>query len=143
MQNDLTSRTFVVDQRHSQAGDDNPGTGDRPLKTIQRAADLARYRGRDWPGDIIVVKAGLYREMVTLRYGCDEYCSIDIHAAPGEEVCIKGSDVVKNWVPDEGPVWRIADWTYPSQQVLYPLTIRTSGPVPAGRPSPTRTSFRA
>jgi hypothetical protein len=38
--------------------DDNPGTKDAPLRTIQRAADLAQ------PGDTITVHAGTYRERV-------------------------------------------------------------------------------
>ena len=118
MQDEPGSRTFFVDQRHPQAGDDNPGTEGRPFRTIQRAADVARYRGEDWPGDKIIVKAGVYREMVTLRYGGDEDCSIDISAAPGEEVWVKGSDVVKDWIRDAGAVWRKMKWTYPSQQVF-------------------------
>ena len=118
MLDDLSSRAFFVDQRHPKAGDENPGTEQQPFKTIQRAADLARYRGQSWPGDRIVVKAGVYREMVTLRYGGDEWCSIDVVAAPGEEVWIKGSDVVTDWVRDAGQVWRKSNWTYPSQQVF-------------------------
>lgn len=112
------NRTFYVDQRHPQASDDNPGTEDRPLRTIQRAADLARFRGYTWPGDRVIVKAGVYREMVVLRHGGDEYCSVDLMAAPGEEVWVKGSDVVGGWEHDEGPVWRKTNWAHPSQQVF-------------------------
>ncbi len=122
MDTDLDQRTsnqlFFVDRQHAHAADDNPGTEDRPFRTIQRAADLARHRGQEWPGDRIVVKAGVYREMVVLRHGGDEYCCIELVAAPGAEVWVKGSDIVRGWTRDSGPVWRQANWPVPSQQVF-------------------------
>ena len=102
MQDDLSSRTFVVDQRHPQAGDDNPGTADRPLKTIQRAAELAR------PGDVVTVHAGVYRECVRPpRGGSSDAARIVFRAAPGEKVEIKGSEIVKGWVKVQDGVWKV------------------------------------
>jgi len=51
-------RTFVVAQRHPHASDDNPGSDDRPWKTIGRAAKVLE------PGDRLVVREGLYREWI-------------------------------------------------------------------------------
>ena len=51
-------RTFFVAQRHPRASDGNPGTEDRPWKTIGRAAKVLE------PGDRVIVKQGLYREWV-------------------------------------------------------------------------------
>ena len=72
--------------------DKNPGTESKPLKTIQSAANLAQ------PGDIIQVHKGSYREQVNPpRGGTSESARIIYEAAPGEEVMIKGSEIVKGW----------------------------------------------
>ena len=51
-------RTFFVAQGHPGASDENPGSEDRPWKTIGRAACVLE------PGDRVIVKQGLYREWV-------------------------------------------------------------------------------
>ena len=84
-------------------GDDAaPGTAAAPLRTIQRAAELAR------PGDVVTVHAGTYRECVNPpRGGLSDDERIVYRAAPGEKVEIKGSEVVKNWVKDRNDAWRV------------------------------------
>ena len=73
--------------------DASPGTPAAPLRTIQRAADLAQ------PGDTVTVHAGVYREYVNPpRGGESDTKRIVYRAAPGEWVEINGSEVVKNWV---------------------------------------------
>ena len=60
----VIGRDYFVDQRHPQADDKNPGSEDKPFKTIQPAVDAAK------PGDIVYVKAGVYSDVVTIRsYG--------------------------------------------------------------------------
>ena len=81
--------------------DANPGTAAEPLRTIQRAADLSR------PGDVITVHAGVYRERVHPPVGgISETRRITYQAAPGERVEIKGSEVVRDWVPVQAGVWK-------------------------------------
>ena len=81
--------------------DTNPGTPAAPLRTIQRAADLAQ------PGDVVTVHAGVYRERITPPRGGDsDTRRIVYQAAPGAKVEIKGSEIVKNWVKVEGDVWK-------------------------------------
>ncbi len=81
--------------------DAHSGTRTAPLRTIQRAADLAQ------PGDIITVHAGVYREWVRPRRGGESDAKrITYQAAPGEKVEIKGSEVVKGWVKVQGDAWR-------------------------------------
>jgi alpha-N-arabinofuranosidase len=81
--------------------DSNPGTQEAPLRTIQRAADLAQ------PGDVITVHEGVYRERVNPpRGGQSDALRIVYQAAPGEKVEIKGSEVVKNWVKVQDDVWK-------------------------------------
>ena len=81
--------------------DANPGTRQAPLRTIQRAADLAR------PGDTVTVHAGLYRERVNPpRGGESDDKRIIYRAADGEKVEIRGSEVVKGWVKVRDDVWK-------------------------------------
>ena len=71
--------------------DANRGTKTAPLRTIQRAADLAK------PGDVITVHRGTYRERINPpRGGTSNRKRIVYQAAPGEKVEIKGSEVARN-----------------------------------------------
>jgi alpha-N-arabinofuranosidase len=83
-------------------GDDSArGTRKAPLRTIQRAADLAQ------PGDVVTVHAGIYRERVNPpRGGTSDRKRIVYRAAPGESVEIRGSEAVRNWTRDRDDVWR-------------------------------------
>jgi hypothetical protein len=81
--------------------DSSPGTSSAPLRTIQRAADLAQ------PGDTITVHAGTYRERVNPpRGGESDTKRIVYQGSPGEKVEIKGSEAVKNWVKVQDDVWK-------------------------------------
>ena len=61
------------------------------------------------PGDVITVHAGTYRERVTPpRGGLSDSQRIVYQAAPGEEVIIKGSEVVRGWQRFQGDVWKVA-----------------------------------
>lgn len=81
--------------------DANTGRQAAPLRTIQRAADLAQ------PGDVIIVHQGVYRERITPpRGGESDQKRIVYQAAPGEKVEIKGSEVVKHWVKVQDDVWK-------------------------------------
>jgi hypothetical protein len=81
--------------------DTNAGTLAEPLRTIQRAADLAQ------PGDVVTVHEGVYRERVNPpRGGLSDAKRIVYRAAPGERVEIKGSEVVKGWVKVTNDTWK-------------------------------------
>jgi alpha-L-arabinofuranosidase len=81
--------------------DSNPGTKAAPLRTIQRAADLAQ------PGDFITVHEGVYRERIRPpRGGESDAKRITYQAAPGERAEIKGSEIVKGWVKVQDDVWK-------------------------------------
>jgi alpha-N-arabinofuranosidase len=82
--------------------DSNPGTQAAPLRTIQRAAELAQ------PGAVITVHQGVYRERINPpRGGRSDAQRIVYQAAAGEKVEIKGSEIVKNWVKVQDDVWRV------------------------------------
>lgn len=83
------SRTYFVDARARNASDHNPGTQDRPFRTINRAAQVLK------PGERVVVAAGVYREAVRpARGGSAPDRMISYQAAPGARVVIKGSRVL-------------------------------------------------
>jgi alpha-N-arabinofuranosidase len=84
-------------------GDDKqPGTSAAPLRTIQRAADLAQ------PGDTIIVHQGIYRERINPpRGGISDDLRITYQAAPGAKVEIKGSEIVKGRSKVQGDVWEV------------------------------------
>lgn len=82
--------------------DTNSGTSESPLKTIQKAADLAQA------GDTVIVHEGVYRESVNpIRGGLDEVHRITYRAAEGERVHIKGSERITDWKKEEGSIWSV------------------------------------
>ena len=82
--------------------DTNPGTKKAPLKTIQRAADLAQ------PGDVITVHEGVYRERINPPRGGDsDRMRIVYQAAKGEKVVIKGSEQAKGWEKVQDDTWKV------------------------------------
>jgi len=82
--------------------DGNRGTKAAPLRTIQRAAELAQ------PGDVNMVHAGVYRERINPpRGGKSPGKRIVYQAASGEKVEIKGSEVVKGWAKLEEETWKV------------------------------------
>lgn len=81
--------------------DNNAGTVDNPLLTIQAAAEKAG------PGDIITVHAGTYREWIKPpRGGESDLKRIVYRAAKDEKVEIKGSEIINNWKQFSGTVWK-------------------------------------
>lgn len=87
----------------SPAGSDkNNGSAKAPFKTISSAAQVAQ------PGDVITVHEGIYRERVNPpRGGTSGSKRITYRAAEGENVIIKGSELVKGWERVEGDTWKV------------------------------------
>ena len=84
-------------------GDDaDKGTPGAPFQTISKAAEVAR------PGDVITVHEGTYRERINpQRGGLSDQKRIVYQAAPGEEVIIKGSEVIKDWQKVRESTWKV------------------------------------
>lgn len=81
--------------------DASDGTEETPLRTIQRAAELAVA------GTSVVVHEGVYREWVRPpRGGRSDQRRIVFEAAAGEHVRITGSEEVGGWEREEGDIWR-------------------------------------
>jgi len=86
----------------SVSGDDlHEGTAAKPLRTISGAIGLAR------PGDVITVHEGVYREWIDPPFGGESNRNRIVYkAAPGENVIIKGSEVIKGWVKVQNDTWK-------------------------------------
>lgn len=96
-------REIHVNNRHPQASDDNEGTLERPLKTINAAAQMAT------PGTRVLIHGGVYRETVhPAMGGTGPDRMISYEAYQGEEVIIKASVEVKEFKPSVG--WRFGRW---------------------------------
>lgn len=97
----LQAREFHVSV---QGNDRYAGTEDAPFRTIGKAVEYA------YPGDIITVHAGTYREWVNpVRGGSSADNRIVFRAAPGEQVRIKGSERITDWqkVDSLKGVWKV------------------------------------
>jgi len=82
--------------------DDQDGSVHLPFRTISAASRVARA------GDTVTVHAGTYREWVDPLYGgTSDLNRIVYRAAEGEEVMIKGSEVVKGWEKVKNGVWKV------------------------------------
>ena len=80
----------------------NNGSALKPFRTINFAAQLA------FPGDVITVHAGTYREWINPRRGGESDSKrIVYRAASGEKVEIKGSEVITGWKSEKGGVWKV------------------------------------
>jgi len=67
-------------------GDDGqPGTKEAPLRTIQKAADVARA------GDAVLVRAGVYIENVVLRFSGEPHTPIVLKNYPDERPVLDGA----------------------------------------------------
>src|SRR5512139_768928 len=82
----LPAATYEVAQRHPQASDDAPGTGEQPWKSIAKAAEKARA------GDVVMIHGGVYRERVLVKGSGTAQAPIRFKAAPGEHVVVTGAD---------------------------------------------------
>jgi len=89
------TRTYYVDNRNPRAADSNPGTQALPFLTINKAAQMLQ------PGERVVIMRGVYRERIDpARGGTGPDKMISYEAAPGAQVVVKGSRVVKTcWEP--------------------------------------------
>ena len=103
----MAAERFVA-QQDPKASDDNPGTEAAPFKTI--VGGLKGFKA----GDTVYVKKGVYREGVILNPNGREKCPpvpsgksyqqmTSLAAFPGDEVVIKGSDVIAGWKQHSDP----------------------------------------
>jgi hypothetical protein len=90
------SSVYVVDQAAPGAADTNPGTEEKPFRTVQHAADVAQ------PDDTIYVMAGQYGERVKVQRGGTEGKPIAFVARPRRAAIVRGFDVEADHIRIEG-----------------------------------------
>jgi hypothetical protein len=88
--------TLVVDSAAPGAADTNPGTEQKPFKTVQRAADSAQ------PGDTIYVMAGNYDERIKVKNSGTEDRPVSFVARPPRTVIVRGFELEADYVRVEG-----------------------------------------
>ena len=113
----LEATEYYVAVGHPNASDSNNGLSlDQPFKTLGRAVQGLR------PGITLIIKAGIYREVLSLSTDGTADNPIVVRAYPGDEgnVVIRGSDVIKGWTNDGGGVWSVP-WQ-PLPLIDYPDT---------------------
>ena len=95
----VAAREFHV----SMDGDDSAtGAADAPLRSISAAAERAQ------PGDVITVHAGVYRERINPpRGGISDEQRITYRANPGDNVVIKGSEIIQDWSHVQNETWKV------------------------------------
>ncbi|WP_409294700.1 nitrous oxide reductase family maturation protein NosD [Peribacillus sp. SCS-26] len=76
----------------SPVGDDkNPGSRNKPLKTIQKAVNLTK------PGTTVYVRNGTYHEQVVIKKSGRKEAPITLKSYPKEKATIDGSFVQVSW----------------------------------------------
>lgn len=102
--------------------DSNDGSIEKPLATMQKAADLAM------PGDTVLVHEGTYRGRVAPPRGGEMGKPITYLAEPGKQVFLKGSQV---WKPDWQPAAGGENiWKATPDPALFRDTSQIDGPNP-------------
>jgi len=102
----LTGDAYSTNRIVSPSGSDsNAGTLYSPLKTIQKAADIAM------PGDTVLIRGGTYREQVVLPRSGTAASPITFKAYPDETVVLSGGDPIAGWTVHNGDIWKATvDW---------------------------------
>jgi gliding motility-associated-like protein len=84
------------------ASDNNPGTAAQPFATIQKAASVAKA------GDVVNIRAGVYRETITPANSGSGGSPITFRPDGGAQVIISGLNVVDDggWTVHKGNIYK-------------------------------------
>jgi len=111
---------YYVDGASTSASDNNDGSSKAPFKTITKAVAVALHANKDVNGSKIIVRAGEYREKVSI-----EGLGQDAERAPivleGEgDVVIKGSvDFSDDWTLNNGVYEKTWPYRYGTSKEIY------------------------
>ena len=92
----VSAATYVVDSMARGADDANAGTEEKPFKTVQHAADVAK------PGDTVCVMAGKYDERVRVKVSGAAGQPITFRAMPRRSATVAGFDLQASYLRLEG-----------------------------------------
>lgn len=91
---------LYVDNQNLLAADTNPGTEALPLKSLARAAKIAKNQSNNDISTKVVIAPGVYRETFDLWKTEPTTAPITLEAKEPGKVVISGSDIWKGWQPD-------------------------------------------
>jgi len=94
--------------------DTNPGTSDRPVKTIGQAAELAMFNRRNGTSTTVTIRPGTYREFVQITsVGPETGASIRFRAERSGTAILSGSELWSDWKVDPtNPQLYVHPWQY-------------------------------
>jgi len=89
---------YYVDPRHPAAADEPPwGYPAVPLASLAKACAIAQ------PGETIVLRAGVYREVLAPKNN-----GVTVRAMQGEKVTLSGADLIEGWKREADGSWSAA-----------------------------------
>ncbi len=83
-----------------EGSDDNPGTINRPFKTVQKCANVIQ------PGETCWLREGIYRETIKPAVSGTNKEPITFAAYKNENVTISGAEIVTGWTIDRDSIFR-------------------------------------
>jgi hypothetical protein len=116
---------LYVDIQKPTASDDNPGTQEKPYKSISAALKQAMgYVKRDESVKISIAP-GVYREALSATGNGTNKGTLVIEGASKEGVIIDGADVWTGWEPKDKAGVQVAKWPYKWGMIPYPRNWET------------------
>lgn len=110
---DAFDHVLFVNLSHPNADDANPGTVDRPLKTIAKTVDLAVQNNLRNTSTRIVIYPGVYRESIVLQSKTKlSDAAIQFEAKESGTAKIAGSDVWTGWKKQGATNTYMHAWPY-------------------------------
>ncbi|HEY7909444.1 MAG TPA: right-handed parallel beta-helix repeat-containing protein [Thermomicrobiales bacterium] len=117
----VVERVIYVDTQSAQADDANPGTADRPLKTVGKAATIAADKSLGSMNVRVIINPGVYRESVSLKIaGVRANAAIHFQAKENGAATIAGSDVWTGWQKQGAANIYTHPWPYTWGLAPYP-----------------------
>jgi hypothetical protein len=94
--------------------DTNPGTSDRPVKTVGQAAEIAMFNRKNGTSTNVTIRPGTYREFVKITSdGPETGASIAFRATRPGTVILSGSELWSDWQVDpRNPQIYLHPWQY-------------------------------
>lgn len=116
----IYTRTYYVDQKNADSDDNGEGTAEKPFKTINKAASVAKACEK------VLICRGVYRETISpVNFGNSNNEMIFFENFNGEEVIVKGSVILSStWGKSDG----FNRWGFANQDVkVWKISLKEIG----------------
>jgi hypothetical protein len=96
-----------------EGSDSNPGTISKPFLTLEKAASVAKA------GTTVILREGVYEEILKPAYSGDEGQPIVFKSYEGEKVILTAMENLEGWEIDEGEVYKTSvEWDLGQENML-------------------------